>query len=180
MVQVCLWGILPQICPSKTIVSLENIGLKVAQRWLFIVGWRLDIRIRMSIYICAKFPVVQDGAGVLGWQKIEVGCEIEASNFILSSSLINIGRKVLASKNLLHAKYQVKWWKSKVNQTASLTSRSSETEKKRNIIKPDEDHINKGMFKLRVVWYGRIKLFQVIWVAFLYRIIFELEFEVWE
>ena len=91
--------------------------------------------------------MVQDGAGVLDWEKIEVWCEIGASNFILSSSLINIGRKVLASKNLLHAKYQVKWWKPKVNQTGSLTSRSSETEKKGNIIKPDEDYINKGMFK---------------------------------
>ena len=29
-------------------------------------GWRLDITVRLSIYICAKLPVVQDGAGVLG------------------------------------------------------------------------------------------------------------------
>lgn len=29
-------------------------------------GCRLDMRVGLSIYICAKFLVVQDGAGVLG------------------------------------------------------------------------------------------------------------------
>lgn len=53
---------------------------------------QVDMRVGLSIHMC-KIPCGSRWSWGVRLEKIEVGCGIEASNCILSSSLMNIERK---------------------------------------------------------------------------------------